>query len=616
MGKISARYRLAVYSLMLLLQGSTLEALDTLVVGSGELSWTQIKQSSRFVALEADSVWIWDVERNANLTSGILERGGTAGLELQTESPFGLMITLSKLPGVLAGLDEDATTAFAPDEYEEVSRQETVYIDLGATFGVDRIRFFPRLDKQHSAHFLGAFELGTSAGAAGNIFAQKYRRLLGFSNIFPNRDAVVDKYFDRREVRYIRLQAEETQPWEIAELEIYGDGTVPTGEFISQPLFVRGGYPIWGRVVAAGREGAEPPLTIQTRTGSDPEPEHYFIRIGDELEQVSKEKYEEAAVPQFEFGTIEVEQGPILPNPEWSSWQTVVDGLVLSPSPRRYLQFRIFLSEPGTVLKRLLFEYVSRPLLEDLGAEISPLVAEAGEETSFTLSMEVHVDQARGDTGFRYIQVLTPAAIQGVDHVLVDDQEALYTATYQAGEGFTINLWRRMLQDGSFVQLVFRGTVFRDATPFQVRALDRRTEEGQVEEVYQIAREEDVDPISLGGSLVVRLAAGEHALIKALDPRVRVFTPNGDGINDVFEVSYTLLKLTRPAAVFFEVFDLQGRRLRRGFAGADASGRFVRVWDGRDDQGARVAPGVYLYRVRVEGDAGTASRQGVLSVVY
>ena len=52
------------------------------------------------------------------------------------------------------------------------------------------------------------------------------------------------------------------------------------------------------------------------------------------------------------------------------------------------------------------------------------------------------------------------------------------------------------------------------------------------------------------------------------------------------------------------------------FSSAEPLGRYTRIWDGRDDQGRLVAPGLNLYRIEVQPDAGTVSRQGVLRVVY
>ena len=56
--------------------------------------------------------------------------------------------------------------------------------------------------------------------------------------------------------------------------------------------------------------------------------------------------------------------------------------------------------------------------------------------------------------------------------------------------------------------------------------------------------------------------------------------------------------------------------MRQGYAGADQSGRFARIWDGRDQAGFTVEPGVYLYQVQVEADAGIFRRQGLVSIAY
>ena len=49
---------------------------------------------------------------------------------------------------------------------------------------------------------------------------------------------------------------------------------------------------------------------------------------------------------------------------------------------------------------------------------------------------------------------------------------------------------------------------------------------------------------------------------------------------------------------------------------AATAGRQALAWDGRDTQGHTVAPGVYILRVCVEGDALTRSESRLISVAY
>ncbi|MBM3277097.1 MAG: discoidin domain-containing protein [Candidatus Handelsmanbacteria bacterium] len=422
--------------------------------------------------------------------------------------------------GLGAWIDGDPNTAWSPEEDNELTRHAEIYLDLGATFRVNRVRFYPRLDGEHRGLVLGSFELATSDAALSlHALISEYRSLLSFSETFPNRQSVVDQPFPTRDVRYLRLRSHEKEQWEIAGFEVYSEGSLPSGEFVSIPLFVRGGSPVWGQVRLNGQDLGQVPVTLQTRTGPDEEPLLYYIRRADELERVPKLDYDNVALRRYTtIGVVEEEQGPIVPNPGWSPWQTVSDGLVLSPGPQRYLQFRLLFSEPGLALRDLIFEYVRRPLASSLKGEISPLEVAPGVPTRFTLSLEMQFDKSRRDTGVRYLQVLTPAVVSQVERVLIDDEEVVFSAEPQPGEGFTVDLWERVVQAGSFVQLVFRAAVFRDGTPFLVRAADLRPEEGGLETVDQTVREVDVDPFSVGGQLVMRFRSPSAELVRVLGP--------------------------------------------------------------------------------------------------
>ena len=588
----------------LLCSAASTLAVDSLDVGQdGRLGrWDSIVEEAQFLGVARDSIWMWPAEAGENLSLRLAERGGMAvGL---VANPDGIL----RVPLGTLLYDGDASTAFDPDQFDAINRSTPVEIDLGAVFRIDRVRLFPRLDRQNRRRFLQVFRLYTKAERQA-----KYDPAFSFLPSVPNVEPVVERRIDSRNVRYVRIEPGTEREWELAEVEIYAAGDAPVGTYISKPVRTR--YPniVWGKVRYEGGSIENAPATVQTRTGSDRDPEHYFrldLQAEDGLQRVSKEDYQ--ALP-------DEEKGPIKSNPLWSSYQTVSGGLIHSPGLRRFLQFKVRLASPGAVLRRLVFEFARPPVVSSLLAEISPGVVQPGVETSFTLSMEVRLRPDRGRdpqaTGFRFLQVRTAVQVTEIERILVDDEEISFSATYEPGTGFDVDFWRHIEQTGTFVQIVFRGAVFRDYTRFEVRALDRRDADGQLEEAYQVADERDVDPSLEGTNLVVRFADGNVPLVAQLEG-ARLFTPNGDGTNDAFALSYALLKIVTEAAVTLEMYDLAGRRVRRAYERMDNNGAYELEWDGTDDRGLLVPPGLYLYELRVEADEESERRWGSVGVVY
>ena len=590
------------------------------------------------VTVSYDSVYKWDVIPHDNLGPGTLGRGGHLMASWEEPSGDSLVTVWRALPGLEYLLDGDASTAFDPDAAGagnapgnaraalpgEVPRDLRISIDLGAAFGIGRVRLFPRLDRDHRLLFPQWFALSTSDI---ETFEERHYTVLSplnFGPYNPNEEPVVDRQFASRNARYLRLDVEALRQWEIAELEIYSDGTVPMGVYQSVPIPARHYHPVWGRVRYDGGDVTNLPVVIRTRTGPDRFPRQYFRRtgVGDDLEVVPAAIYN---------GIPPEEQGPVRPNPDWSQWSTVTDGNVRSPGLTRFLQFRVTFPEPGTIIRRLIFEYARPPLVQELQAEIDPRTVKAGQEETFTLSIVTYNPATWGlfqstTTGYRQVDVLTTADIAAVEGVLIDDQQVAFSTRHVPGSGFTVNLGQRIRQDGTFLQILFRGTVFLDGTRFEVRASDQRLvaffdgdrSRNRLESAHQTALEADVDPRSPGGELVVRLeeAGRSRSVLSPIAAVPACFTPNDDRVNDGCRVSYDLFKLTRPSQVTVRVYDAAGRLVRRLFEAEAGTGRHLHDWDGRDREGQRVTPGLYIVRVHVAADGIQESRSAVVGVAY
>ena len=125
----------------------------------------------------------------------------------------------------------------------------------------------------------------------------------------------------------------------------------------------------------------------------------------------------------------------------------------------------------------------------------------------------------------------------------------------------------------------------------------------------------DASPVYEGNRVWVATTAREQAVLQVRAPSA-ILTPNGDGRNDTVGLGYDLLELTGAASVEVAVWDLSGRLVRQVYAGRDDVGTYERMWDGRDELGRLVPPGLYLYRVSVEADHQTVQQAGLLHVVY
>ena len=134
---------------------------------------------------------------------------------------------------------------------------------------------------------------------------------------------------------------------------------------------------------------------------------------------------------------------------------------------------------------------------------------------------------------------------------------------------------------------------------------------------FQLGGGGEVTALTPGRGLVVS-ALGANDLVRDMQIQPNPFTPNGDGINDMATIGFSLFRVFEPRPVSVRIVTLAGREVKR-FEQNLLGGRRLVQWDGRDDGGTLVPPGLYIVQVHGRADQqGLAStrRSRVVSVVY
>ena len=94
------------------------------------------------------------------------------------------------------------------------------------------------------------------------------------------------------------------------------------------------------------------------------------------------------------------------------------------------------------------------------------------------------------------------------------------------------------------------------------------------------------------------------------------FSPNGDGVNDEAAFNFSLMLFLEPVQLELDIATLAGTVVRRLDPVSRSVGRHELRWDGRDDGGRLVPPGLYIYRFTAFGDGEDKTQTGVVAVAY
>ena len=327
---------------------------------------------------------------------------------------------------------------------------------------------------------------------------------------------------------------------------------------------------------------------------------------------------------------------------------------ILSPGPRRYFQLKAeFNSEDlgaARALGALAFTVSNPPLTERIISEVVPRQVELGVPVSFTYAV-LPTKMRRGvDLGFDVFEIATPVRSEEVETIeVVHADGEVQTADFTG-----VDLTKLPVQDDSglfaveavterhlrvrfpaitesdlaagqaaVLKIRFKCRVLRFGTTFTGTAWNSATDDlgqrvigGNAADLGAV--DDDLIPIGAAdpSDLAVRvpLAGGRLMINVAAQPRL--FSPNGDGVNDETRIHCDLVRLVDAAPLTVRVFDLAGHRVRTLFAGEQGGGSFSAQWDGTNAAGQQMPPGIYLFRVDLATDAKEEAVVGIVEMVY
>jgi hypothetical protein len=522
--------------------------------------------------------------------------------------------------------------------------------DLGLVVPLNRVVFFPpERGRGAAGPYLGLlfrdlfprqYVVSGSLNPQEFLFSDPsndFNQLL--SSDLSHDEQVADARFPTQFLRFTRVRFPE--PGFVAEVEFYGEGFLPETRYTSQLLDM--GEPVnFGRlqydfeVYRSSGSGGEPALApdapvqiaIEVRSGRDETPLVYHII--DELRREIVAAFEDwdKAPRKLDRG-FPGQQGAVEDDlANWSFWSvphyTAGEGIRV-PDGRQFIQLRASITSEEVFafgrLNSLSIEYsplLANPLVGEVALVEDPHptggVAEVPLGEPVMLTYDVRADfSSETQTGFNAIRLQTPEAadlqrfemgeplvIVEPDSVTVNDRELVVH--------FPSHPVNRTSNQP--VRLTFATQVFNYITMFEGEAFQIGGEN-----LPQSIDGGDATSLVSTDGLQVFTPLQRLEVLAGVDLGARVLTPNGDGVHDELEVSFTLQGI-EAAVVDVSIYDLGGRLVRRLVDGEMRSeGRYRDVWDGMGDRGL-VAPGLYLARVAVDTDLGTFEQTQSMAVAY
>ena len=507
---------------------------------------------------------------------------------------------------------------------QPIFRPRTVYLDLGGAFTIQAIEIYPAGGESPTIEDQLPQEL--EVGLSLQDPEEVERR--GVPDLRPFWRGIIDGFSPVRITgcgynRYIGITVSRTDMLRLFEIKVFDGGSyLPKASYVSGVIDLSD-IAGWGKIWWRGEKPSDAEVSIQTRSGTDEDPNVYW-RYSPGRDHQTHLTPEGLPLTRADYGNLKDHlKGRITSDTKnwtfWSvpyPWEAGTKGTpIVSPGPRRYLQIRVDFrntADGAGELDYLSFEYSQPPSAHEVYAEILPTDVNAAVRTTFTYVVRPRI--GGDDTGFDSVEILTPVPVDRVRSVKIDGREVSFEVELLDDPArFIVHFSEDRMdiyKDNAVLEVRFDCVVYRHGTAFegwvfdsQLGQIHQRVTPGNARE--GMGEDEISVRIDVNAPLIVFLRA---------DPNP--FTPNGDGINDEVTIFYAVSKVTQPISVEIVLYDLSGTRVRKGYAGEGGIGPYTWRWDGRDDRGELLPPGVYVYRISIYPDIGLSARTGTVHMVY
>ena len=497
------------------------------------------------------------------------------------------------------------------------------YISWEFAYAVNRVSIHPRGDN------LDEWKEYQVRGFIVNTYGAERGRIEEVASVDHGRSEDefehVSLKFDAERSNYCQVQVHQVREtkYAVAEIMVYAEGYPYEAEYTSPVLNLGSNQrKVFGRY----RWDVDLPtftsIAVQFRSGSM--------------------KLSEAETSEDSLRSIE--------NVEWSDYQSLYKNTVKGndwgidipvAEPNAYLQYRVRLrsTEPSNTptLHKLTFE--SSDSMMPVGAadaRVWPVEVYMKMDTSFTYTINYQLHS--NNEGIKDIVLLMPNVVQ-FDTILASSRVDLPSYTVRSTiDSLIISFSEPITSNVSTTPLPVDTLSIKFDTFILVNSYDMKAfivAPDSAGAIITVEEKWGYDPILMKDySRTVYTMDVMSAVLSDVRANPRVISPNGDNVCDYTVIEFELA-VVNTARIQIEIFDSEGRKVRELLdkyvdpspyvhpgpvignirEPVDRS-KYPGFWDGTDDDGYLLLPGIYMYRLYVDIEEEDKVEWGTIILAY